>query len=60
MITRILITGKNKDIPRWFVCRACEGTGHDWATGNNPSERPFKVKCTVCNGDGAYKKECAA
>ena len=56
MITRILITGKNNQIPRLAVCRACEGTGHDWAYGNNPSERPFKVTCTACRGEGAIER----
>ena len=45
--------------PRLRVCPACEGTGHDWAYTNNPSDKPFRVTCTVCNGEGALERAAA-
>ena len=42
-----------------YVCPACEGTGYDWAYGNNPSEKPFRVTCTLCNGQGALERAAA-
>lgn len=44
---------------RLIICRACEGTGYDWAYGNNPSDKPFKVTCTACRGEGAVKRAAA-
>ena len=44
---------------RLRVCPACEGTGYDWAYGNNPSDKPFRVTCTACNGDGALERAAA-
>lgn len=56
MINRIIVIGKNKDLPRWSVCRNCDGTGHDYGYPINPSERPYKITCPVCNGDGAFER----
>lgn len=42
--------------PRLVVCPECGGTGIDYAYDINPSARPHKVPCTVCNGEGAYEK----
>lgn len=38
------------------VCPNCQGTGHDWDTTINPSDRPYKVECPTCFGQGAYDK----
>jgi hypothetical protein len=59
MITRIIWTGKNNTMPRlrdlrW--CSECGGTGDDYGYSNNPSEKPFKIKCTVCDGQGAIER----
>ncbi len=63
MISRILITGKNNTIPMLRdlkVCASCGGDGwvHGW--GNNPSERPFRVTCSDCNGEGAIERKTPA
>ena len=42
--------------PRLVVCPECGGTGHDYEYPINPSARPHKVPCTVCDGQGAYEK----
>jgi DnaJ-class molecular chaperone len=38
-------------------CKNCGGTGYDFATSNNPSEKAFKVECGYCYGEGAYTKQ---
>ncbi len=59
MINRILITGKNSQIPHLRdlrVCPDCDGDGwvHGWS--NNPSEPPFKAECRGGNGQGAIER----
>ena len=63
---RLIVTGRNSSMPldaaqatggniapRYRICRDCGGDGwvHGW--GNNPSEKPFRVFCDRCDGDGA-------
>jgi len=63
MADRIIVIGKNNELPKdagsrhYVICRDCGGDGwvHGW--GNNPSEKPFRVHCDRCNGDGVIEKE---
>lgn len=55
---RIIIVGRNDQIPRnamrrLVVCGNCGGTGHDYGYDIDPGSKPFKVPCSVCDGQGA-------
>ena len=58
--SRLIVVARNDRLPRFVMCAACEGYGHDWATSNNPSERPFKVVCTVCGGEGGIPRDTSS
>ncbi len=65
MVSRIIVSGRNKSLPRNAVqtaagprgcneiCDECDGYGvtHAYFTVD-PSERPSKVSCPVCGGEG--------
>jgi hypothetical protein len=62
MINRILITGKNSQIPHLRdlrICPDCDGDGWVHCWGNNPSEPPFRAECRCCNGQGAIERRPA-
>lgn len=69
MNARLLITGKNYAIPSdiaqsvsdniaprwpWTRCKGCDGDGYYYAQGINPSEKPAKLVCDQCNGEGVF------
>jgi hypothetical protein len=59
MINRIIWVGRNDRMPvlrDLVICPVCDGDGYDYGYGNNPSEKPFKVVCNRCNGQGAYER----
>lgn len=56
MIARLIITGKNRDFPRYVDCTRCDGDGQATYYPINPSEKPFEVRCEHCNGQGRVER----
>lgn len=55
--SRLIVTAKNNQFPRLVVCAACCGDGHLYGYPINPSERPYRIVCTECSGQGAIEKK---
>lgn len=59
MIARLIITGKNRDFPRYVDCMWCNGDGQVTCDPINPSEKPFEVRCERCNGQGRVERKAS-
>ena len=67
-MARILVLGNNASMPTdaaqqagqrvshpWRRCRSCGGDGYTYDAPIDPSERPMRVTCDCCKGEGFFR-----
>ena len=57
--SRIIIVGRNDQLPRFALCPYCDGDGYFYDYPVDPSAKPYKVPCALCKGEGGIERPAA-